>query len=150
MKGVVPALAVALAVWGVLAGCRGSGPEAPRPVAGPAREVAAVVEGLERATVEKDFTEICFELFSDEVRAQAGGVRCPAFLRRTARDIEAPSIQIADPPGGRTPAIVVRGPAATVRVRTKTRDQPPVNDTIQLVRQRGRFRISALGEQERR
>lgn len=107
-----------------------------------------MVEALGRATAEKDFAEVCFELFSDEVRAQAGGVRCPAYLRRTARDIDAPRIDVLDPPGA-TPAITVREGRATVRVRTRTADRPPVADTIQLVRQRGRFRISALGQGER-
>lgn len=126
-------------------GCLGSTPEEPKPVAGPAQEVAGVVRALERATAEKDYNQICFDLFSDQVRAQAGGVRCPAFLRRTARGIDSPRIQIVDDPGG-APAIVVKGERATVRVRTRTRDQAPVLDSIQLVRQRGRFRISALGK----
>jgi hypothetical protein len=96
-----------------------------------------VVEALERATAEKDFEEVCFELFSDTVRARAGGLRCPARLRRAAREIEAPSIEIR--------SMRLRPGAATVRVVTRARGQGPVPDAIELVRERGRWRIAALG-----
>jgi len=144
VKGRVAAIAGVAAVGLGLTACDASDSEGPEPVSGAAEEVAGVVRALERATAEKDYNEICFDLFSDQVRAQAGGVRCPSFLRRTARGIESPRIEIVDDPGG-APAILVRGRTARVRVRTRARDQAPVRDTIELVRQRDRFRISALG-----
>jgi hypothetical protein len=117
-------------------GCGGSS-DRPPPIAGAPKEVSDTVHALERATDAKDFNTMCFDLFSDQVRAQAGGVRCPALLRRTAKDVEAPRIRVQ--------SIRLQGDAASVRVQTRTRDQPPVPDTIELVRQRGRYRISSLG-----
>lgn len=133
MRAGVSALALITLAWG---GCAESaGP--PPPVSGVPKEVTDVVKALERATDEKDFNTVCFDLFSDQVRAQAGGVRCPALLRRTARDVEAPRIRVE--------SIRLQRDAASVRVRTQSRDQPPVPDVIELVRQRGRYRISSLG-----
>jgi hypothetical protein len=129
----VSALTLIAVTW---VGCAGS-PERPPPVSGAPKEVTDVVKALERATDAKDFNTVCFDLFSDQVRAQAGGVRCPALLRRTARDVEAPRIRVE--------SIRLQGDAASVRVRTESRDQPPVPDVIELVRQRGRYRISSLG-----
>ena len=133
MRAGVSALALIALIW---AGCAESA-ERPPPVSGAVKEVTDVVKALERATDEKDFNTVCFDLFSDQVRAQAGGVRCPALLRRTARDVEAPRIRIE--------RIRLQADAASVRVRTRSRDQPSVPDVIELVRQRGRYRISSLG-----
>ncbi len=130
-------MVVATALIGIAStGCGGSS-EPPPPITGAPKEVSDTVRALERATEAKDFNTMCFDLFSDQVRAQAGGVRCPALLRRTAKDVEAPRIRVQ--------GIRLQGDAASVRVQTRTRDQPPVSDTIELVRQRGRYRISSLG-----
>ena len=129
-------MVVAAALIGLASGGCGAS-EPPPPITGAPKEVSDTVRALERATDAKDFNTMCFDLFSDQVRAQAGGVRCPALLRRTAKDVEAPRIRVR--------TIRLQGDAASVRVETRTRDQPPVPDTIELVRQRGRYRISSLG-----
>jgi len=137
VKGASAGTVLALTVAAVLAGC--SGGEQPPLADRPPQDVADVVKALERATAEKDYNEICFELLSDRVRAEVGGVRCPARLRRTAGEIEDPRIRIR--------TIRLRGDEATVEVITSARGQAPAPDAIELARERGRWRIAALGQQ---
>ena len=121
----------------LLAGCGGGGKQKPKPVSGPAKEVAAVVEKLEAATAKKDFTTICDDLLAHATREQAGGVQCPAVLEARARDIRRPRIVIQ--------AIEVQGDRAQVRVRTTAAGQAATTDTIRLIRESGRFRVLSLG-----
>jgi hypothetical protein len=101
-----------------------------------AREVGRTIERLERATAKRDFKTICGELFSEPVRRQAGGRECASLLRRSAGDVRRPRIDVI--------RIDIKGDTATARVRTSARGQTPATDTIRLVREDGRFRISSL------
>ena len=121
----------------VLTGCGGGGDEKPKPIEGPAKEVAGVVERLERATARQDFATICEELLASSTRRQAGGDDCTRVLAERAGAVRRPRIVIE--------AIEVRGATAEVRVRTTARGQASVKDVIQLVREGGRYRIAALG-----
>jgi hypothetical protein len=121
----------------LLAGCGGGDSPQPKPVSGPAKEVATVVEQLETATAKKDFTTICADLLARATREQAGGTQCPAVLEARARDVRRPRIVIQ--------AIEVQGDRAQVRVRTTAVGQTAKTDTIRLVRESGRFRVLSLG-----
>lgn len=109
----------------------------PPPISGPARAVAAAVESFERATARGDYGTICDDLFTAQVRTQAGGEECPGLLRRTARDVQDPSIRIT--------SIEVQGNSATVAVRTRARGQAEARDELRLRLEGGRWRIAALG-----
>jgi len=132
----VAVTAVGTAVAAVLAGC-GDGDSEPRPIEGPAREVADVIERFERATAARDFETICADLFTAAVRERAGGERCTEVLAERGRRVERPRIVIE--------RIEIRKGAATVKVATMARGQRRVEDTIRLVREGGRYRIAALG-----
>ena len=119
------------------AGCGGAGSAKPKPISGPAKQVAEVVERLERATARKDFTVICNELLAASTRKQAGGSQCPAVLEQRAGAVQRPRIRIK--------AIAVRGRQASVRVRTTATGQATVSDVIELVREHGQFRVVSLG-----
>jgi hypothetical protein len=116
------------------AGCGGD--DERRPLPRPAREVAAVVRTLERGLAEGDYGRICRDVFSKQVRRQAGGRGCPAMLRRTAAGVKRPSILIR--------RIEVRGARASAEVRTRARGEAPSTETIELVREAGAFRIVSL------
>lgn len=131
----VAVTAVGTAVAAVLAGC-GDGDAEPRPIEGPAKEVAGVIERFERATADHDFATICTDLFTAAVRRRAGGERCAAVLAERGRRVERPRIVIE--------RIEIRDRAATVRVTTTAGGQARVRDTIRLVREGGRYRIAAL------
>ena len=119
------------------AGCGGDDKAEPEPVSGPAKEVATVIEKLERATARKDFATICNELLAQATRKQAGGDECPAVLEQRARGVARPKIVIK--------SIEVKGDRAQVRVETIAKGQATVTDLLHLVREGGRFRVLSLG-----
>jgi hypothetical protein len=129
--------------WGLAAtlalavGCGGGGPSAPKPISGPAKEVADVVARLQKATARQDFATICDDLLAAATRSQAGGADCVRVLGERAGSVRRPRIVVQ--------AIEVDGNSAQARVRTTARGQAATTDVIRLIREGGRFRISALG-----
>jgi hypothetical protein len=124
-----------MAVAALMSGCLGAD-EQPRPATGPAREIAQVVERLERATVRGDWATVCEQLLSEAARARAGGAECERRTRRAGRGVERPAIEIT--------AIRVRGARAEVAVRTRARGQAEVPDVLELRREEGAWRVEAL------
>ena len=118
------------------AGCGGSN-SGPEPITGPAKDVATVIQRLERATARRDFATICNDLLAAVTRKQAGGDSCPQVLDQRARGVRRPRIRIQ--------SIDVQGNQAQVRVRTTAAGQAPTTDVIRLVRENGEFRVLALG-----
>ena len=131
-RRVVPA---SLAVLAAVTGCSRDG-EDPRPVSGAPRQVAAAVMELDRATRARDYRTICEELLTGAARRRAGGRDCARLLRSATAGVRRPRIELT--------AIQVRGERADARVRTRAQGQPPLVDTIRLVREDGRYRIEAL------
>jgi hypothetical protein len=118
-------------------GCGGGGAGKAQPIKGPAKQAAAVVQRLERATAAHDYATICTRLFSRAARAHAGGRECARLLAQRAAGVKRPRIEIL--------SIEVAGPVARVHVRTTAAGQKPVRDVLRLRRERGRFRIASLG-----
>jgi type II secretory pathway component GspD/PulD (secretin) len=87
-----PAIALVVGVFAV--GCGGGGNEKPKPISGPAKEAAAVISRLEKATAQKDFATICDDLLASATRKQAGGDQCAAVLGARVRDVRRPRIKI--------------------------------------------------------
>jgi hypothetical protein len=120
----------------LLAGCGGGGGE-PRPIKGPAKEVADVIQRFEGATRRHDFALVCEELFTTAVRKRAGGADCAQVLAQRGGRVRKPQIDIE--------RIEITGRRALVKVTTTAEGQARVVDTIELVKERGRFRIASLG-----
>ena len=114
----------------------GGGEDDERSAGGLAREAAAVIEELEGAIADGEFARICSDLLSAEVRRQAGGGECPAMLRRTSGGLRRPRIQVRE--------VRIEGSTAVVDVVTTAVGHARVPDTIRLVREEGRYRISSL------
>src|SRR5688500_11510739 len=129
--GTVGLCAVAL----VLAGCGGDDDDE-RTTGGLARQVALVIEDLERAIADGEFERICSDLLSAEVRRQGGGGECPAMRERTSVGLKRPRIRVKE--------IRIAGQTAVVDVVTSATGQARVPDTIRLVREEGGYRISSL------
>jgi hypothetical protein len=125
-----------MAVAALGSGCLGADEE-PRPATGAAREIAATVDRLERATAAGDWTTVCEELLTEAARRRAGGPDCVRLTREAARQIERPAIRIT--------AISVRGASARARVRTRAAGQAEVADVLELRREDGEWRVEALG-----
>jgi hypothetical protein len=119
------------------AGCGGAATPRTKPISGPAKQVATVIERFQRATARRDYATICDDLFAASARSQVGGGDCATVLAARARGVRRPRIVIQ--------SIEVQGPRARARVRTTARGQAATSDTISLVRERGQFRVLSLG-----
>jgi hypothetical protein len=120
----------------LFAGCSLGADEEPPPVSGAAREIAALVRELERATARGDFATVCEELFTATARRRAGGEDCERLVRSSAGEVRAPRIQLR--------AVELRGSHARARVRTRAAGQALLDDVLELRRRRGEWRIAAL------
>jgi hypothetical protein len=126
-----------MAVAAFLAGCLGADKEV-EPVRGAARDIAGVVERLERATAERDFGTVCDELFTAAARERAGGEDCERLTRSAAAGVARPRIEMK--------AIDIRADGARVEVTTRAAGQAEVPAVLELRRERGEWRVEALGE----
>jgi hypothetical protein len=126
-----------MAVAAFLTGCLGGDDEA-RPAGGVARDVANVVERLERATASGDFETVCEDLFTAAARERAGGADCERLTRSAAEGIARPRIEIR--------AIEIRVDRANVDIVTRADGQAEVPDTLELRREGGDWRVEALAD----
>jgi hypothetical protein len=108
-------------------------------VSGAAKDVVATVQQFQAALAGRDWATICNVLYTSDARTAAGGGRCPATLAQSAGGLRQPRVKIL--------SVVVRGQAATVTVAASVSGKQPVTDAIQLVRERGRFRVASAGVQ---
>ena len=130
------ALAGVVIVGALLLGRPGDSGDEPRPITGPGKQVADVVTRLELATRRRQFEVVCEELFTRAARTRAGGGSCVRLLRTTAEDVRRPRIRLL--------AVRIDGNRAEARVRTLAEGQAAVEETIDLLREGGRYRIAAL------
>ena len=134
--GAVAALAGVLLVGALLLGGSRDSDVDPRPITGPGKQVADVVTRLERATRRREFGVGCDELFTRAARTRAGGGNCVRLLRSTAKDVRRPRIRLL--------SVRIDGNRAEAQVRTLAEGQAAVEETIDLLREGGRYRIAAL------
>jgi len=123
-------------VYALLVRGSGDSDERAQPITGPGKQVTEVVTRLERATRRGRFEVVCDELFTRAARTRAGGANCVKLLRSTARDVRRPRIRVL--------SVRVEGNRAAARVRTRSEGQTAVEETIDFLRERGRYRIAAL------
>jgi hypothetical protein len=116
-----------------LGGGDGDSPDTAR---GPAKEVAELIAALERATGSSDWRAVCDELFTRDARQRAGGRDCPRLLRSAAGDLRGARIELTK--------LTIKDDRVDAQVRSRARGQGPLVDTVQVVRERGRYRIDSL------
>ena len=102
------------------------------------RDVRDTLEAFADATARKDYQRLCDELFStrlvEEVRQT---VPCEVALQNSSLDdARNPKLTIR--------SIKVDGSRATAEVATSAANQRPSQDTVQLVKEDGEWRIQAL------
>jgi hypothetical protein len=102
----------------------------------PEQQVNDAVALLQRDLVTRNWADLCDQVLSSQARAQAGGADCPAFVSRGASGLRAARIRIR--------SIDVNGDRATAAVITSAAGQANVPETIELVREGGRFRVDSL------
>jgi hypothetical protein len=126
-----------MAAAAFLTGCLGADEEA-EPARGAARDIAGVVERLERATAGGDFATVCEELFTAAARERAGGEDCERLTRSAAEGIARPEIEME--------SIHIQADAARVEVTTRAAGQAEVPSVLELRRERGEWRVEALAD----
>jgi hypothetical protein len=129
-------IAVAIALLAG-SGCSLGGDDEAKPAKGASRQVAAVIDRLEAASAKADWRTVCEDIFTASARRRAGGKDCPRLLRSDAEGIARPRIEVL------RITLRPRGKAA-VRVRSRARGQPPLEDVIELRRERGAYRVDSL------
>jgi hypothetical protein len=102
----------------------------------PAQLVADAVSALQHDLSTQNYRDLCEQVFSTQARNAAGGSSCPASVGRESKGVKNPSIDIR--------RIDVNGRSATAQVLTSAAGQAKVPETIELVWENGRFRVSAL------
>jgi hypothetical protein len=124
-----------MALAAFLTGCLGADEEV-APASGAARDIATVVERLERATARRDFATICDALFTAAARERAGADECERLTRSSAAGISRPRIDMK--------SIHIQGDRARVEIATRAAGQAEVPDVLELRRERGEWRVEAL------
>jgi hypothetical protein len=100
--------------------------------------VADTLTKLEHDLLTRNYRDVCEQVFSSDARVQAGNDTCPDFVRRGAAHLRGERIRIR--------SIVVREGAASADVTTTAQGQASVQETVRLVFENGRYRISALAQ----
>ena len=130
-------LAVAGVMVIVVVGLIRGGDDGPPAVTGTPKEAVETVDAFRRALSVRDFATICEELYTREAREAAGGEECQSVLAQETAKLRDPQVKIV--------GLVVTEDGATVTVQASVRGERAVQDTIRLVRQRGKFRIASAG-----
>jgi hypothetical protein len=102
------------------------------------QQVRGTLDAFAQATTKKDYQRLCDEIFATKLVEQVRRtVPCEIALRNSSLD------------DAKDPKLVVRrvkvdGDTATADVRTSAANQPASEDTVRLVKERGKWRIVAL------
>jgi hypothetical protein len=124
------ACAASLALIASLAAC-GSVDQRPR--------VRQTLGRFAAATARKDYRTVCRELLAPAIVEQLTqlGLPCERALAEGLGSVRSPQLAVR--------SVRVDGARAQAQVHSSAANQPPSDDTIELVRARGAWRISSLG-----
>ena len=114
-----------------LAGCGSSGPT-------DEQQVARTVAAFGRATAHKDYAALCNRILAPSLIQQVTqiGLPCEKALAKGLGHVRSPRLAIG--------AIRVDGDRATAQVKTSAANQAPSQDTLQLRRVDGTWRVASL------
>jgi hypothetical protein len=101
-------------------------------------QVRDVVTRFAQATAKRDYQQICDDLIARRLAetVEEFGLPCEQAFRAGLRAVRYPRLQIV--------RVRIRKDKAFATVRTSASNQMPSTDTLQLVREDGRWRIAAL------
>jgi hypothetical protein len=138
--GRVVTVAAALAFAAGTVGCGGAKPDSSGKFKGEKRLVANAIEDLQSAGEKGKAGRICDELLAAKVVAairQAGGKTCRATVKDSLDDADTYELTVK--------AVTVHGTTATATVVSDNGNKKDRTDTMTLVKEGPRWKISALG-----
>ena len=102
-------------------------------------QVRDTVVGFGRATAAHDYKAMCDRLAPALLeKLRQVGLPCEQALKQGLGDVKSPKLSVGK--------ISVDGDTATAEVRTSAEGESPSNDTVELRRVNGSWRISSLGK----
>lgn len=132
MRPSAVAVLLTAALVGLATGCgrEESGPD----------QVRAAVEGFGQASREGDVQAICDDFLSKRlvVEVEEVGLPCEVAWQRALSQAKAPALTVR--------TIAVNGDKALVGVRSTAANQKPSEDTLELAREGGDWRITSLAK----
>jgi hypothetical protein len=119
-----------IAALPLVAGC-GSSPE---------EQVRSTLKGFADATAKRDYQALCDDYFAPALvdQVEQAGLPCEAALRPELSSTQKPKLTVR--------SVQVDGDKALAKIHTSAANQPPSDDTIQLVKVKDKWRISSLAE----
>jgi hypothetical protein len=125
-------LAAVALVAAALAGCGG------KDTPSDTDQVRATLLEFGKATAAKDYKTMCTRLLAQSLldKMQSVGIGCEQALQQGLGDVKSPKLSVGK--------ITVDGPTARAEVRTSAEGQQPSDDTIELRKVNGSWRISSL------
>ena len=130
MRVLVIAIVLAALALGV-AGCGGESDE---------DRVRDAVAAFGEASAKKDYQRICDELVAKDLAqsVEAVGLPCETAFKRGLDPVKEPKVEIKK--------VKINKTRALVNVRSTAKNQPPSDDTLELVLEGGDWRISSLAK----
>ena len=124
-------LVLVLAVC-ALAGCGDSGPT-------DEQQIRTALAEFERATAERDYQALCDRVLAPKLieTVRQIGLPCELALQKGFEDVEDPRLTVG--------TVTVDEDEATAEVRSSAAGQSPSQDTVELVRVDGKWRVASLG-----
>jgi hypothetical protein len=124
-------LVLVLAVC-ALAGCGDSGPT-------DEQQIRAALAEFGRATRARDYQALCDRVLAPKLieTVKQIGLPCEVALQKGFEDVKDPRLTVG--------AVSVHGDHATAEVRSSAAGESPSQDTIEMVRVAGTWRIGSLG-----
>lgn len=130
MRVFVIAIVLAALALGV-AGCGGTSEE---------ERVRDAVAAFGEASAKKDYQRICDELVAEDLAesVEAVGLPCESAFKRGLDPVREPRVEVRK--------VTINKTRALVNVRSTAKNQPPSEDTLELVLEGGDWRISSLAK----
>ena len=121
---------ISAAALALLGGCGSS----------PSDQVRSTLRGFADATAKRDYQALCDDYFSPALvdQVEQAGLPCEAAIRPEISSTQKPKLEIR--------SVDVNGDLALAKVHTSAANQPPSDDTIQLLKVKGKWRIASLAE----
>jgi hypothetical protein len=128
----------AICALALLSGCSLGGDEEPVRASGAAREIEVLVRELALAAGRADGAAVCDDLLTPSARARIGGDRCARRVRAALAGLRAPRIELL--------RLELRdgGRRAIARLRSEVAGRRSLDETLELSRVDGEWRLEAL------